>query len=205
VETGGGQSFARRVIAPLANHSGPRPRLKIWAKDTEDSIELRQFSNPRDIENITIADLVDRYRDEFDPKPTKKGSLNNIKAGLGKLHLLELQPSDIVAHCRKRRREANVAPATQAQDVGYLGQELRVARSYWKIPYKADPVAEAWVILSMPYNGQQPLIGRPVQRDRRPTKTELKKLREYWAGNERQTIPMADIMDCYRGLCMAAR
>ena len=55
---------------------------------------------PRDKEKITIGDLIDRYIDEFDPKPTKKGSLNIIKTGLDKYHLLELQPSVIVASCR---------------------------------------------------------------------------------------------------------
>ena len=66
---------------------------------------------------------------------------------MGKLYLLELQPSDIVAHCRKRRRDGCVAPATQSQDVGYLGEVLRLARSYWNLPYSADPVADARVIL----------------------------------------------------------
>lgn len=54
----------------------------------------------------------------------QKRSLNFIKAGLGKNQLIELQPSDSVAHYRKRRREGAVAPATQSQDVGYLGQIL---------------------------------------------------------------------------------
>ena len=95
---------------------------KRCVRDTEDGIESRQFSDPRDIENITIGDLIDRYIDEFDPKPTKKCCLNIIKTGLGKYHPLELQPYDIVAHCRRRRREGAVSPATQSQDVGYLGQ-----------------------------------------------------------------------------------
>jgi integrase len=180
---------------PVSKSFRTKTAARRWARETEDGIESRQFSDPREIENITIADLIDRYIDEFEPKPTKKGSLNIIKAGLGKFHLIELQPSDIVAHCRKRRRDGCVAPATQAQDVGYLGQVLRIARSYWKIPYQADPVADARVILAMSHNGERPLIGRPVQRDRRPTLDELAKLREYWNSNDRMLIPMTDIMD----------
>jgi len=180
---------------PISKSFRTKAAARAWAKDAEDGIESRQFKDPRDIENITVGDLVDKYIREFDPKPTKKGSLNIIKAGLGKYHLLELQPSDIVAHCRTRRRENNVSPATQSQDVGYLGEVLRLARTYWNLPYKADPVADARVILRMAHNGQPPLIGRPVERDRRPTAAELDKLRVYWQGNDRQTIPMPDIMD----------
>ena len=79
--------------------------------------------------------------------------------------------------------------------MGYLGQVLRIARTYWKIPYQADPVADACVILIMSNNGQRPLIGRPIQRDRRPTKDELAKLRKYWKSNDRMEIPKPDIMD----------
>ena len=166
-----------------------------WAQDTEDSIESRQFKDTRDIENTTVGDLIDRYLEEFDPKRSKKGSLNIVKTGLGKYYLLDLQPSDIVAHCRKRRRDGCVAPATQYQDIGYLGEVLRLARTYWKLPYSADPVGDARVILTMPRNGQPPLIGRPVERDRRPSKAELNKLRKFWKGNTRMDIPMGDIMD----------
>jgi integrase len=180
---------------PVSKSFRTKALAKRWAQTTEDGIDSREFTDPRDIENITIGDLIDRYIEEFEPKPTKKGSLNIIKAGLGKYHLIELQPSDIVAHCRKRRREGAVSPATQSQYVGYLGQVLRIARNYWKIPCNADPVADARVILSMSHNGQRPLIGRPVERDRRPKKAELDKLRKYWNDNDRQLIPMSDIMD----------
>lgn len=180
---------------PISKSFRTKTAAKRWALDAEDKIESQQFDDPRDIENITVSYLVDRYIEEFEPKPSKKGSLNIIKAGLGKFHLTELQASDIVNHCRKRRREANASPATQSQDVGYLGEVLRLARSYWGLPYRADPIGDARVILKIARNGQPPLIGRPIQRDRRPTKSELTKLRKHWKENDRQIIPMGDIMD----------
>ena len=180
---------------PVSKSFRTKGAAQRWAQDAEDKIESLQFDNPRDIENITIGDLIDRYLEEFDPKRSKKGSLNIVKAGLGKFHLIELQASDIVAHCRKRRREGCVSPATQSQDVGYLGEVLRLARTYWNLPYKADPVGDARVILRMARNGQPPLIGRPVERDRRPSKAELNKLRAFWKANTRMDIPMGDIMD----------
>ncbi len=134
---------------PVSKSFRTKAAARRWARETEDGIESRQFSDPRDIEEYHDRRSDRPLHQGFDPKPTKKGSLNIIKAGLGKYHLIELQPSVIVAHCQKRRREGAVSPATQSQDVGYLGQVLRIARAYWKIPYQADPVADARVILSM--------------------------------------------------------
>lgn len=57
-----------------------------------------------------------------------------IKAGLGRYHPLELQPADIVAHCRKCLVEDNVSPAAQAQDVGYLGEVLEYPGPAGKTP-----------------------------------------------------------------------
>jgi len=57
--------------------------------------------------------------------------------------------------------------------VGYLGEILRLARSYWEMPCHADPVADARVILKMSHNGQPPLIGRPIERDRRAKAEEM--------------------------------
>jgi len=70
---------------PVSKSFRTKTAARRWARETEDGIESRQFSDPRDIENITIGDLIDRYIKEFDPKPTKKGSLNIIKAGLARI------------------------------------------------------------------------------------------------------------------------
>jgi len=56
---------------------------KRWAQDAEDKIESLHFDDPRDMENITIADLVDRYIEEFEPKRSKKGSVNTPPAKAG--------------------------------------------------------------------------------------------------------------------------
>ena len=67
---------------PVSKSFRTKAAARRWAQETEDGIESRQFSDPRDIENITIGDLIDRYIEEFAPKPTKKGSLNIINATL---------------------------------------------------------------------------------------------------------------------------
>ena len=66
---------------PVSKSFRTKSAARRWARETEDGIESRQFSDPRDIENVTIDDLIDRYIEEFDPKPTKKGRLNIVKVG----------------------------------------------------------------------------------------------------------------------------
>lgn len=180
---------------PVSKSFRTKGAAQRWAKEAEDAIESLNVANPRDLEAITVGDLIDRYIDEFAPGQTKTGSLNILKAGLGKYHLTELTPSHIVAHCRTRRRRDGVSTSTQSQDVGWLGEVLRVARAFWRIPYHADPVGDARMILRKPMNGQPPLIGKAIERDRRPTLSELNRLRRYWKANDRQDIPMHDIMD----------
>jgi len=161
-----------------------------WAREQERSIDASVFVDPKKLQSITVGHLIDRFIDEFEPGCTKKGSLNILKTGLGRLHLSDLKPTDIVDHCKRRKARDKVSPATQAQDIGFLSEVLRTARAYWQIPYPGDPVADARLILN-----KQHLIGRPRERKRRPTDDELKRLRKHWEANLRQQIPMADIMD----------
>ena len=184
----------KKGYRPVSKSFSTKARAETWARQIEGKIESRDFSNLGDLESITVADLIDRYIDEFDTKGTKLGSLNILKAGLGIYSLAELEPSHIVAHCRHRQR-MGTSPATQSQDIGYLGEVLRLARAYWKTGYKGDPVGDAREILRRPMGGHPPLIGRATERDRRPTAAELEKLRNHWRGRPRQQIPMIDLVD----------
>lgn len=161
-----------------------------WARETERDIESTGFVDHSKLASITIKHLIDRFIIEFDPKRTKLGSLNILSKGLGHLHLTEINPTDIVTHCKHRRDNDMTAPATQAQDIGYLAEVLKTARAYWQIPFHGDPVGDARMILN-----KLNLIGRPRERKRRPSTKELTALRKHWKASPRQQIPMADIMD----------
>jgi len=161
-----------------------------WAREQERDIDGAAFIDPKQLRTITIGYLIDRFIKELEPGRTQKGSLGILKTGLGHLTLIDLKPTDIVNHCKIRKKRDSTSPATMAQDVGFLAEVLRTARAYWEIPYSADPVGDARMILK-----KLNLTGRPRERKRRPTEPELTALREYWRANSRQIIPMGDLVD----------
>lgn len=175
---------------PLSKSFDTKVVAKNWAREQEWNIDYAAFTDPKKLKAITVGYLIDRFIREFEPGRTKKGSLKILKIGLGSYHLLELTPSDIVDHCKRRRNRDKVSPATQAQDIGFLAEVLRTARAYWKIPFHGDPVADARMVLNKLH-----LIGRPGERKRRPTPDELNRLHKHWRDNPRQKIPMHDIID----------
>jgi len=175
---------------PLSKSFDTKTLAKNWAREQERDIDSAAFIDPKKLKAITVGYLIDRFIREFEPGRTKNGSLKILKKGLGSYHLLELTPSDIVDHCKRRRSRDNVSPATQAQDIGFLAEVLKTARAYWRIPFQGDPVGDARMVLN-----KQHLIGRPRERKRRPTPDELNRLRKHWKANLRQKIPMHDIMD----------
>lgn len=175
-----------RAISKTFSTKGSAAR---WAREQERDIDNAGFTDPKKLQSITIGDLIDRFLKEFEPGRTKKGSLNILKKGIGHFHLIELSPTDIVDHCKRRRDRDGVSPATQQQDIGFLSEVLRTARAFWKVPYLGDPVADARMVLNKLH-----LIGRPRERKRRPTEAELDALRALWRANSRQRIPMADLV-----------
>ena len=185
----------KKGYRPVSKTLSTKAAAQHWARLTEEKIESREFSNPGDLESITLADLIDRYIEEFAPVSTKLGSLKIIRAGLGKYSLAELDAAHVVAHCRRRWQRDRTSPGTMSQDLGWLREILRMARTYWGIPYKADPVGDARHILRRPIGGHPLLVGKARERDRRPSEEELQKLREHWRGKPRQTIPMVDVVD----------
>ena len=146
-----------------------------WATEQERDIESAAFVDPKKLQSVTVGYLIDRFLEEFEPKRTKRGSLKILKKGLGRYHLTDLKPVDIVAHCKRRKSRDSASPATQAQDIGFLAEVLKIARVYWKIPFQGDPVGDARLVLN-----KLDLIGRPRERKRRPTDEELNRLRNHW-------------------------
>lgn len=155
-----------------------------WAKATEDALRagkgLPQAS-------VTLSDLIDRYTKEMDRfKPlsaTKKGNLKRWTETLGSREVASLTGQDVLDHVASR----NISPATMAMEVGFLAEVLAAARSLWnmKIP---DVVAAV-----RPTLRRTKKIGKPQERDRRPTAEELQALADYYRYNFGE-IPMRDII-----------
>jgi integrase len=184
-----------------------------WVRKTEDAIERGDL----DQSDETLASLIARYEREIGPrKPisaTKRGNLQRWVETSGGLRVGKLTVDDIVSHAKLRaepkllsngRVAPGAGPATLAIEVGFLGEVLRIARAMWKVRTIGDPVGDALPMLRL-----LKLIAKPVERNRRPTADELRRLREYWhyrglarEPQKRQQIPMADIMDFAIGTAM---
>lgn len=163
-----------------------------WAREVERDIERGEFRDPRVLNGMTLGTLVDRYRAELPEQGrTKTACLNMLSRELGEVPLREITRNRIVEYGRKRAAEHGAGPATIAQDLIYLRGILDAAAKRWDLPVDVEAVAAARALL-----GDEDLVGRPEERDRRPTDDELAALRDYWMRptSQPRVAPMWDIV-----------
>lgn len=155
-----------------------------WARATEDALRAGRGIPG---ESVTLSDLVDRYVKEmarFKPvSATKRGNLRRWEESLGEREVASLTGQDVLDHVAGR----DISPATMAMEVGFLAEVLAAGRSLWgyTIP---DVVAAA-----RPTLRRAGAVGKPMERDRRPTADELAALAEYFRFNFGR-IPMRDLV-----------
>ncbi len=100
-----------------------------------------------------------------------------------------LTQGDFIAYVQQRRK-AGAGPATAGNDLIWLRQVFRSARVALRAPVPLQELDDA-----AEYLRQNRLIGKPKQRDRRPTNAELQALNDYFERRDgRAQIPMVDIM-----------
>lgn len=161
-----------------------RSAAALWARQEEDRIRA---GNSEESPEIALGEAVDRYereRREHAPlSATIRGNLNRWKETHGEVLLGELEAAHIIEHAKGRK----VSPATMTIEIGALRGMLQVAAT-WGVKLSADPVAGAIPILR-----KMRLVGKPKERDRRPSAGELERLYAYFAANTR--MPMGDIAE----------
>jgi integrase len=108
----------------------------------------------------------------------------------------ELEATKITALDRKRlirfgraRSEAGAGPVTLGIDIGAIGLVLSHAAAVHGLAVSTDHVALARAALK-----RLGLIGKGVERDRRPTEREVENLIALFEANERQIIPVGRII-----------
>lgn len=155
-----------------------------WAREREDAIRLGKVD---DTPRLTVRQAIDKYeqeRREHRPlSPTIWGNLKRWQESSGDKDFATFTAGDVIEHAKGRK----CGPATMAIEVGALRDVYTVART-WGIRPELHPIDEA-----MPTLVKYRLVGKPKDRDRRPTSDELTHLRTYLLANKR--IPMADLMD----------
>ena len=165
-----------------------------WALEAERSIDRGLTPRAVDLKAVrTFGDLVDLHINDLQEvgKPIRRSKstvLEALKISLGLSPIQDLRRTKLIEFGKKRAREG-AGPATLAIDFSFIGTLLTHAAALHGIEVLPDEVRLARVALS-----RLGLIGKPHERDRRPTQQELDDLIANFESNPRQLIPMARIV-----------
>lgn len=117
-----------------------RKEAEAWARQIESEMDRGVFVSRSEVERVTVAELIERYRDEVLPGLRGKGqrpALNALEAALGSYSLAALS-SKIVTDYRKRRL-AIVSGDTVRKEVNLLSRLIDLAGKEWGLPLPANP------------------------------------------------------------------
>lgn len=201
----------RRKDYPPQVRSFPTEReCRKWARDVEIAMDEDNFEPvDKDGHKLTVEGLVDRFIEHREARHRTKmkarkadeseadqpairrstmGALANLKRLLGDRNAARLTADGVVAFARDRANEG-AGPVTVALDISTLGTVYKTGRSILHLPV-TNPVPEARARLN-----DAELVGKSNERDRRPTATELKRIKAWFSAKPRQQIPMHDVID----------
>lgn len=155
-----------------------------WARATEDAMRAGKGIPQA---SVTLSDLIHRYTVEmarFKPlTATKRGNLRRWEESLGEREVASLTGQDVLDHVAGR----DISPATMAMEIGFLGEVLAAGRSLWGMTIP-DVVAA-----TRPTLRRAGAIGKPEERERRPSPEELQAIADYYRYNFGR-IPMRDLI-----------
>lgn len=145
---------------------------------------------------VILGDAMERYLHEFGQEAgrSKRATIQQLhRFPIARVKITELTSEQIVEHA-VMRRSSGIKPSTINQDITWLGIILKTAVAAWKMPVDLNEFESAKLLLR-----SKGLIARPDSRSRRPTDTEIEKIRAYFQRSQRirpsAIIPMEDIMD----------
>lgn len=153
---------------------------------------------PADFAVGTVANLIQRYIEEMAELKPMGGShlyiLRSLqRAPIGAKRAADLKKSDIIDHCKLRRK--TVVPATVNQDITYLRGVLGYAGAAWE---DCEDVSPAAITAAKPILNKYQLVGKSRPRDRRPLQSELDALLagfDEQAKHKQSRIPMRAIVE----------
>jgi integrase len=181
-----GESFLRKTDA------------QNWAREAEVAIDKglppprRGEARPRNGE-ATLGALIDLHSaDMAELKRTiprsKRFVLRSLRRELGELGITRLNREKLIAYGKKRAGEG-AGPATIAIDFAYLHTIITHACAIHGVAASTEQVGLARKALA-----RLGLVGKPQERERRPTQDELDHITAFLDGNPRQLIPAGRIV-----------
>ncbi|MBG52205.1 MAG: integrase [Rhodobiaceae bacterium] len=171
-----------------------RHDAELWALETERRVDRREsVSVNRPTHIKTFGDLIDLHiRDMHEVKKplrrSKAYTLQKLKERLGKTAFETVNREELIDYGRQRAREG-ARPVTLSSELSYINTIITHAAAVHGITVSKEQVDLARVALR-----RLGLIGRGVERDRRPTQSELDKIIKCLENNSRQQIPVDRIV-----------
>jgi integrase len=165
-----------------------------WALEMERNIDRNGSSKPRALQKVrTFGDLIDLHDQDMrevgnPPRRSKAAVLEALKVSLGAVKLPQLNRERLIEFGRNRAKEG-AGPATLAIDISFIRTIVSHAAAVHGVEVSAEEVRLARIALSY-----LDLVGKGIERDRRPTQDEINELIEYFETNPRQVIPMGRIV-----------
>jgi len=166
-----------------------------WALEMERNIDRNGSSKPRALRNVqTFGDLIDLHDQDMrevgkPPRRSKAAVMEALKDALGTVKLHQLNRERLIEFGRQRAKKG-AGPATLAIDLSFIRTIVSHAAAVHGIEVSAEEVRLARIALK-----HLDLVGRGIERDRRPTQDELDELIEY-----DQSTP-SDSNGSHRALC----
>ncbi|PHR60355.1 MAG: integrase [Robiginitomaculum sp.] len=172
-----------------------RADAQSWALETERRADRGESINaPKNSKTLYFRNLIDLHIADMKEvrKPlrrSKEYSLNLLRKELGHLTLKKLNRERIIEFGRKRAKQG-AGPATLCIDICYIHTIITHAAAVHGIDVSKEDVDLARVALR-----RLGLIGRSIERDRRPTQTEIDSLIAYFDNNKYQKIPVGRLVE----------
>jgi integrase len=165
-----------------------------WATNAERQVDRGEAPRPArnasiknfgDLVDLHVADMTDVGRP---PRRSKAATLAMLKRDLGSRTFAELDRERLVKFGRDRAAQG-AGPVTVSIDLGMITLVISHAAAVHGLPISVESVGLARIALK-----RLGIVGKGIERDRRPTDDELAKLIAYFGGNDRQLIPMGRII-----------
>lgn len=173
-----------------------KSEAKAWALDVEANA---QPSRAPQHTSMTIGDLVDEYIEQVKPyqqwDSSKQSALLIIKHHIGATRVYDYGV-DTAMQYATARMDAGLTAATIRSGLSNLSSVITFGNDVYALQMPSNTCTEAIRRLSR-YKG----LGRPAQRDRRPSTSELSLLGQA-IQKGRSKIPMKDIIDFAIGTTM---
>lgn len=135
------QAIVKRKGFPgLSKTWNTRKEAEAWARQIESEMDRGVFVSRVEAERVTLAEVIERYREDELPKKRGKGfspALNALEYKLGKYSLAALS-SKLITEYRKKRL-VSVSTDTVRKEINLLSKLIDLAGKEWGMPLPSNP------------------------------------------------------------------